>query len=84
MCVCVCLRPIIIVGQDNLPGYESEAWAKKSIEKLVLVRRHLCMIMTSCSRSFYPCKWETRMSLYVCMCVCGEGEAQYMYVCMYE
>eukprot|EP01036_Dinobryon_divergens_P029930 gene29930-39102_t len=42
------------VGQDDLPGYESEAWAQKSIEKLVLVRRHLSMIMTSCSRSFYP------------------------------
>eukprot|EP01035_Chromulina_nebulosa_P030745 gene30745-40893_t len=42
------------LGQDDLPGYESEAWAQKSIEKLVLVRRHLSMIMTSCSRSFYP------------------------------
>lgn len=73
--------PTIIVGQDNLPGYESEAWAKKSIEKLVLVRRHLCMIMTSCSRSFYPCKWEIRMSLYVCMYV---GEEKLVYACMYS
>jgi len=38
-------------AQDLLPGYESETWAKKSIEKLVLIRRHLSMILTSCTSS---------------------------------
>lgn len=39
-----------------LPGYESETWSKKSIEKLVLIRRHLCLVLTSFSTSYLPGK----------------------------
>lgn len=34
--------------QEAYPGCESEVWAKRQIEKFVLIRRHLTLIMAAC------------------------------------